>query len=210
MDAARALADLERLVAVVKGQADQDFRVSKALTVLKNLSRKEGIPLAIVGGLAAIHHGYERFTKDIDIVASTRDLDVIARVAPKYGIKMIWTDPHGWHKLHYEGVNIDVVPEGGIPRRKAPTMIRSPKQLGVAAGAEYGSLGGWMETKLSSYRLQDQADVVRVMKKASRSALAKARTHLSKVHETYRKRFDELLATAEEEKEQERERGGPR
>jgi hypothetical protein len=48
------------------------------------------------------------------------------------------------------------------------------------------------------------------MKKMPRSALAKARKHLAKVHATYVRRYDELLATAEEEKEQERERGGPR
>src|SRR5438270_164357 len=72
--AAQAMLHLERLVAAVKGQEEQESRFAKALATLKTLSRKEGIPLAIVGGLAAIHHGYERFTKDIDVVVQSEHL----------------------------------------------------------------------------------------------------------------------------------------
>src|SRR5437868_14733432 len=112
MHAAEAMANLERMVAAVKGQDVQESKFAKAIATLKNLSRKEGIPLAIVGGLAAIHHGYERFTKDIDIVVESGNLAIVPRVAPHYGIKVIWNDPDGWHKLECEGVAIDVVPEG--------------------------------------------------------------------------------------------------
>src|SRR4051794_20161960 len=106
--AAEAMANLERMVAAVKGQG-QGSKFAKALEALETLSRKEGIPLAIVGGLAAIHHGYERFTKDIDVVVRSRNLDILPRVAPQYGIKVIWTDPQGWHKLECQGVPIDIV-----------------------------------------------------------------------------------------------------
>ena len=41
-----------------------------------------------------------------------------------------------------------------------PTAIPSPEQLGVREGAGYAGIAGWMETKLGSYRVQDQADVV--------------------------------------------------
>src|SRR6516165_9959503 len=91
----QALVDLERLVAAVKGQEERQSKISKALATLRTLSRKEGIPLAIVGGLAAIHHGYERFTKDIDIVVENRNLEILTRVAPDYGIKIIWKDREG-------------------------------------------------------------------------------------------------------------------
>src|SRR5262245_40279069 len=92
IDAADALLTLERLVAAVKGNEIQESKFGRALTTLEKLSRKEGIPIAIVGDLAAIHHGYERFTKDIDIVVRSSNLDVLARVAPHYGIKVIWKD----------------------------------------------------------------------------------------------------------------------
>jgi hypothetical protein len=117
IDAAEALVNLERVVGAVKGRELQESKFARVLATLKTLSRQEDIPLAIVGGLAAIHHGYECFTKDIDVVVRSGNLDILTRVAPHYGIKVIWNDPEGWHKLQCEGVPIDVVPEGRKPTR---------------------------------------------------------------------------------------------
>jgi len=208
VDLANSLVKLEEVLAAVNGRAEQESRFAKALATLKTLSKKEQIPLAIVGGLAAIRHGYERFTKDIDIVVRDANLDVLTRMAPHYGIKVVWKDPDGWHKLQCEGVRIDVVPEGRKPRKDAPTTIPSPDQLGVREGARYARIAGWMETKLGSYRVQDQADVVQVMKVTAPGTLARIRKHVGKVHPIYLRRFDELLEATREEKEQERERGG--
>ena len=113
-----------------------------------------------------------------------------------------------FHESGFEVVFIDVVPEGRKPRRDAPTTIPAPEQLGVRQGAGYAGIAGWMETKLGSYRVQDRADVVQVIKVANPATLAKIRKHIGKVHPVYLRRFEELLAAAQEEKEQERERGG--
>ena len=207
---AASLAEFERLIMAIKGQGGEASKIGGAQAVLKDLALREGIPLAFIGGLGAIYHGYARNTKDIDVVVPKTALDAIIRIAPKYRIKVIWQDPEGWHKLHFGGVDIDVVPEGGLPQRHAPTTIPGPKQLGVVKGADYAGLPGWMETKLASNRIQDQADVVQVIKRTGSPALAKVRTHLAKVHHTYVKRFDDLQAAAGEEIEQERERGGRR
>src|SRR6202035_3701154 len=99
MDVADAMVNLERMLAAVKGRDAQESKFAKALETLKTLSRREGIPLAIVGGLAAIHHGYERFTKAIDVVVRSGNLDILTQVASNYGIKIIWNDPQGWHKF---------------------------------------------------------------------------------------------------------------
>jgi hypothetical protein len=206
--AAEVLVDLERLIAAVRREGTSESRFAKALATLKALSRKEGIAMAIVGGLAAIHHGYQRFTKDIDVVVQNSDLDILTRVAPQYGIKVIWKDPAGWHKLQCEGVSIDIIPEGRKPRKDAPTAIPTPEQLGVREGAGYAGIAGWMETKLGSYRVQDQADVVQVIKVTTPTTLRKIRKHLGKAHAIYLRRFDELLEAARQEQEQERERGG--
>jgi hypothetical protein len=195
------------VVAAVKND-ERRSNFSKALATLEALSRKEGIPLAIVGGLAAIHYGYERFTKDIDVAVQSRNLDILARVAPQYGIKVIWKDPAGWHKLQCDGVPIDVVPEGRKPRKDAPAAIPGPEQLGVREGTGYAGIAGWMETKLGSYRVQDRADVVQVIKVTPPATLRRIRKHLENVHATYLRRFAELLVAAKEEKEQERGRGG--
>jgi hypothetical protein len=206
--AVEVLVDLERLIAAVKGEGTSESRFAKALATLKALARKDGISMAIVGGLAAIHHGYQRFTKDIDVVVQSRDLDILTRVAPQYGMKVIWKDPAGWHKLQCEGVPIDIVPEGRKPRNDAPTAIPTPEQLGVREGAGYAGLAGWMETKLGSYRVQDQADVVQVIKVTTPATLRRIRKHLGKAHAIYLRRFDELLEAAKQEQKQERERGG--
>jgi hypothetical protein len=208
VNVADALTRLEEVLAAVNRSDEGESTFSKVLATLKSLSRKEDIPLAIVGGLAAIRLGYERFTKDIEIVVRSADLDVLTRTAPHYGIKVIWKDPEGWHKLQCEGVSIDVVPEGRKPRNDAPATIPGPARLGVRSGAKYASIAGWMETKLGSYRVQDQADVVQVLKVTPSTALARIRKHLRKVHPIYLKRFEELLEAAETEREQERERGG--
>lgn len=208
LDAADAMVALERLVAVVKGRETHESKFGRALAALELLAQKEGIPLAIVGGLAAIHFGYERFTKNIDIVVRSNNLNVLARVAPHYGIKVVWKDPDGWHKLQFEGVSIDVIPEGRKPRKDAPTEIPSPERLGVCKGSGYAKIAGWMETKIGSYRLQDQADVVQVMKLTARTTLGRIRKQLANSHAEYVRRFDELLAAARGEKKQERERGG--
>src|SRR5438874_8149852 len=210
IDPAEAMVSLERVIAAVKDQEAQESKFAKALATLKSLSRKENIPLAIVGGLAAIHHGYERFTKDIDIVVRSQNLDTLARIAPQYGIKVIWKDPEGWHKLQCEGVPIDVVPEGRKPRNDAPAAIPGPEQLGVREGTGYAGVAGWMETKLGSYRVQDRADVVQVIKATAPGTLKKIRKHLGKAHAIYLRRLDELAEAAKQEKEQESERGGAR
>lgn len=205
-----AWAKLGRLIAAVHRPGEQQSEFDRVLDVLKDLSRKEGIPLAIIGGMAAIKYGYLRYTKDIDLVAGRPHLDTLIRVAPKYGIEVIWHDPHGWHKLEFARVRIEVVPEGAKPNRDAPTTISGPLQLGVSRGADYASLEGWIETKLGSGRRQDQADVVQVLKKTAPEAIAKARDHIGQVHCIYLRLFDELATAAEEEKQQEAERGGPR
>jgi hypothetical protein len=209
-NAAEALVKLEKVVAAVKGEDTSESKFAKALATLEALSRKEGISMAIVGGLAAIHHGYQRYTKGIDVVVPSARLDILTRIAPRYGIRVIWKDPDGWHKLQCEGVPIEVVPEGRRPRKDAATTIPSPEQLGVREGAGYAGIAGWVETKLGSYRVQDRADVVQVIKVSTPATLRKIRRHLDKVHAIHRRRFDELREAAREEMEQERERGRAR
>jgi hypothetical protein len=107
-----------------------------------------------------------------------------------------------------QGVSIDVVPGGRKPRKDAPAAIPGPEQLGIREGAGYAVIAGLMETKLGSYRVQDRADVVQGIKVTSAAAWRRIRRHLGNAHPIYLQRFEELLAAAQEEKEQERERGG--
>ena len=53
-DATEAMMNLERVIAAVTGEDTSGSKFAKALATLQALSRKEGISMAIVGGLAAV------------------------------------------------------------------------------------------------------------------------------------------------------------
>lgn len=194
----------ESVRAVLTGEEN---RFSRALEDLQRLAVAENIPLAIVGGLAAIRYGYPAATQDIDIAVGHHQLGAFLQAAPKYGFKIAWEAKSGWHTLTHGDVEINVVPEGGKAKNSAPTTIPGPIQLGVNRGLEYASLPGWIELKLSSGRQKDKAHVVEAMKKANPETVQSVREHLMRVHLSYLALFEQLLAEAAEEKAQEGERG---
>ena len=187
--------------------ATEENRFSRALADLQRLSQGEGVPIAIVGGLAAIRYGYPAATQDIDIAVARDMLEVLVRAAPKYGFNVTWEANSGWHTLMHGDVEINVVPEGGKARDSAPTTIPGPLALGVQQGLEYASLPGWIELKLSSGRQKDRAHVVEVIKKTDDQSIQGVREYLAQVHHSYLELFDQLFEEALEERAQEEQRG---
>ncbi len=187
--------------------AGEENRFSRALTDLQRLSLAEGIPLAIVGGLGAIHFGYPAATQDIDIAVASGQLDLLLKAAPTYGFKIAWQATSGWHTLTHGDVEINIVPEGAKARKTSPTTIPGPDKLGVVQGLNYASLPGWIELKISSGRLKDRAHIVEIMKKNPIESLNTVRDHLELVHPSYAELFDQLLEEAQEEESQEQQRG---
>lgn len=203
-----AAATLERGSESVRAvMAGEQNRFTRALEALQKIAETEGIPLAIVGGLGSIRYGYPVLTEDIDVAVGREHLETLVQAAPRYGFKVPWTAKSGWHTLTYEDVEINVVPEGQKSRDTAPTTIPGPVHLGVSHGLGYASLAGWLETKLSAARNKDIIHVVEVLKKTPPSAVQEARQHLAKVHQDYLTHFDQLYQQAQEEREQERQRG---
>jgi hypothetical protein len=188
--------------------ASEENRFSRALEDLQRLSHDEGIPIAIVGGLAAIRYGYPAATQAIDIAVAQGELHVLVKAAPAHGFKVAWEAKSGWHTLTHGDVEINVIPEGGRARSTAPTTIPSPTELGVKQGLGYASLPGWIELKISSGRQKDRAHVVEVMKKSGAGVIQTVRDHIANVHQSYLEIFDQLLEEAEEERRQEQDRGG--
>ena len=72
-----------------------------------------------------------------------------------------------------------------LPRSQAPS------NWGFAKAPAMRAIAGWVETKLGSYRVQDRADVVQVIKVTTPASLRKIRKQLGKAHTTYVQRFDE-------------------
>ena len=68
---------MERLVAAVTGENAPESKFAKALATLQTLSRKEGIAMAIVGGLAA----RRTYGEGNDQVSRFRSVSIIAVVS---------------------------------------------------------------------------------------------------------------------------------
>ena len=183
-----------------------DNRFTRALQDLQRLSEQHGIPLAIVGGLGAIHYGYPAATQDIDIAVGREHLQSVIDASLRFGFKVAWESKLGWHTLTHGDVEINIVPEGGKARDAAPTAIPGPVQMGVHTGLNYASIESWAELKISSGRQKDRAHVVEVLKLADQATIDSIRTHLLAVHAQYEQTFVELLGEAETEQQQEKER----
>jgi hypothetical protein len=183
-----------------------DNRFTRALQDLQRLAEQHGIPLAIVGGLGAIHYGYPAATQGIDIAVGREHLQSVIEASHRFGFQVAWESKLGWHTLTHDDVEIKIVPEGGRARDAAPTVIPGPVQMGVHSGLNYASIESWMELKISSGRQKDRAHVVEVLKLVDQSTIDTIRTHLHTVHTQYEQTFVELLGKAETERTQEKKR----
>jgi hypothetical protein len=164
--------------------------------VLKAIKAKA----AIVGGLAVIHHGYARYTRDVEIVLPAAAVAEFLRIAPGRGFRVGRKDKYGWHKLvHKEtGMDLHLVPEGK-PGKAARSAIPGPRELGVRSGTlGFPTLPRLIELKLLAGRLKDHADIVELLKE-NWSERSRIRTHLTQVHAGFVAQFDRLASQAASE-----------
>jgi len=139
--------------------------VDLALPRLRALLLAAALPYRLVGGIAVVHHGYER---------STRDLDVLVPAGAEVAIDPL-LEAHGFMRqsrtrlLHAaSGVSIDLLiagdpmPRPGQPSYPEPVdVLASPRDPGVIG------LAGLVVLKLRAGRLQDRADVAALLKRLS-------------------------------------------
>ncbi len=194
-------ARLERLMESVMFVRDgAEGRFAETFSALERLADDHRLAVAVVGDLAAIHHGHATTTEDVDVLLAADQSETFLREAPNYGFKIARRSLKGWHILeHRSGVEVNVVPEGGMPRDDAPTPVPSPGHVGVREGLGYANLEGWIELKLGSNRLKDRAHVVEVLKTLDDAAVGRVRTRLRQVHGTLADRFEGLVRAADEE-----------
>ena len=74
-----AMADLVRgnLFEELKRDQMHSADIADALEFLRDALSRERIPYGLIGALALRHHGYSRFTEDIDILTTPEGLDRI-------------------------------------------------------------------------------------------------------------------------------------
>ncbi len=132
-----------------------------------------GVPYAVVGGLALFHHGFRRFTEDVDILVTADGLRTIhdrlvglGYVPPFAGSRHL--------RDTATGVKVEFLVTGGFPGDGKPKAISFPHPADVATeanGVRYIRLPALVELKLASglsaaHRGKDLIDVQELIKAA--------------------------------------------
>jgi hypothetical protein len=176
--------------------------VDEALARVGRILRDAHIPFAVTGGFAVVEHGYERFTKDVDLLVYSADL------------------PRAMTALQAAGLTGGRTPIGA--KLRDPQTGVGVDVLGTAFDVEESALGRSARTrtalpvipvahlvlmKLESGRSKDDADVVELLKAgAPPGTIAR---YLRRAWPKLLPRFRRLLARARAERTP-RPRRGPR
>lgn len=136
--------------------------VDVALPALRELLREAGVEYKIVGGLAVIHHGYERFTSGIDVLLTRAGAEAIVDHLGAHGFSS-----QSGRRLRHEptGVRVDVLREGDtlVGPRPAPPLPGPGALPGAATDPQVVALPALLDLKLDAGRRQDLTDVVKLL-----------------------------------------------
>lgn len=172
-----------------------------ALAAARKLSKvlhANGIPHAIVGGIAVGAHGWARATRDVDVlVPSGTDLDEI--VGDK-GQPIRALDFNG-RTVKMHGVAIDFLSPDSARTEFLDAAI---PEATVAGGLPIIQLGPLVAMKLHAGRGKDETDVVEVLKAAGdfEATAATVRTYLAEAAPHFLEDFESLVVQARVEREQ--------
>jgi hypothetical protein len=139
---------------------------------LRRLTRRldaEGIPYALLGGLALGRHGYPRLTEDIDLLLAPSGLERFHQRLIGRGYRPAFSGAEKTYRDIETGVRIEIVTTGEFPGDGLPKPVAfpDPADPGVATeieGIRVVTLERLIELKLASgmsapHRLRDLADV---------------------------------------------------
>jgi hypothetical protein len=128
---------------------------------------EEGIPYTLIGGMALILHGYERFTKDVDIVLTKESLALFREKCLGRGYLPAFTGAQKTFRDTISNVRIEIITTGEYPGdgKPKPVAFPDPAQVSIEReGIRIIQLEKLIELKLASglsapHRLRDLADV---------------------------------------------------
>ncbi len=139
---------------------------------LRRLTRRlnaEGIPYALLGGLALAEHGYPRLTEDIDLLLTPPGLERFRQQLVGRGYRPAFSGARKTFRDTEIGVRIEIVAAGEYPGDGLlkPVAFPDPMTSGAAVeieGIRVVTLGKLIELKLAlgmsaPHRLRDLADV---------------------------------------------------
>lgn len=144
---------------------DEKNAVHAALREITSRLRQLNIPFALVGAMAMFHHGFRRFTEDVDLLVTPESLAAIHRELEGLG----YLPPFPGSKQLRDvsnGVRIEFLVSGGYPGDGKPKPVSFPDPNGhtiEVKGIPVLRLPELIEIKLASGmtspgRLKDLAD----------------------------------------------------
>ena len=142
-------------------------KVHLALERITKRLNDEGIPYAVIGGMALAAHGFDRFTDDVDLLTTPEGLDRIHEKLTGRGYVSSFPGSRKALRDTVNGVKVEFITTGEYPGDGKPKPVRFPDPAEVAVeheGYKVISLPKLIELKLASgltnpLRIRDLADV---------------------------------------------------
>lgn len=143
--------------------------VQEALRKTARRVSELGVAYAVAGGLALFAHGYRRFTEDVNVLISARDL---TRIHEELGGYVPAFEGSKGLRDAQLGVRIEFLVTGQYPGDGKPKPVAFPQPEGITIerdGIRYLNLTTLVELKLASGmtspgRMKDLADVQELIK----------------------------------------------
>lgn len=141
--------------------------VHEAMRRISKRLKEEGIPHAIIGGMAVDAHGFARFTSDVDLLTTKEGLERIHQTLVGRGYVPMFPGARKSLRDVNSGVKVEFITTGEYPGNGKPKPIVFPDPREVAVEIEGHSvirIEKLIELKLASgidspERIRDLADV---------------------------------------------------
>ena len=166
--------------------------VDETLARVGGILRETGIPFAVAGGFAVIEHGYERFTKDVDLLVYAADMSRAMKALRANGFGGGRTAIGARMRDERTSVDVDLIGTAFEGDERVLARSSRGRRLLPVIPVEHLIL-----MKLETGRIQDDADVVALLK-AGASAVTIGR-YLRRTWPELLPRFQRLAAQARTE-----------
>jgi hypothetical protein len=147
-------------------------KLNKTLAQLTADLKGHGIDYMVIGAVALLAHGYQRFTSDIDLVLTPEGLEAFHRELIGLGYLPAFPGARKRLRSTAEGITVEVMLTGEYPGDGKPKPVTIPEPSGASTeinGIKVVTLEKLIELKLASgisapHRLKDLADVQELIK----------------------------------------------
>ncbi len=170
-------------------------RIDLALPALRELLRSAAVPFKVAGGVAVIHHGFERFTRDLDVLVSSNASEALDPLLASHGFERV-SEVRLRHVS--TGVRVNLLVAGrSLAGPRDPRPFPNPVDCGGSASdPDVIGLVELVSLKLSAGRRQDLADVMKLMKVVDEAAYIALEASVPAMH---RQELHDLRVEALEE-----------